>query len=347
MTNNDFNKKLIIPATFFGSRLDTVLSNLVPEFSRSKIQTMIKNDLIFLNGFTVSQNYKVVGGEEIIINGVIEDEIDVIAENISLDIVYEDDDILVINKPQNLVVHPGSGNANGTLLNGLLYYNKDQEKLSRGGIVHRLDKDTTGLMVVAKNEESQNNLINQLQSKSVYREYRAIVWGQIWHNKVIKKSIGRHPRHRTKMAVTKVNGKDAETNLEVLERFNYHTYVRCFLKTGRTHQIRVHMLDNNSPIVGDKDYGLKKIIPTKNMDEDLLKSIKNFDRQALHAITLGLIHPKTNKEMKWTIDLPEDMRKLLSVIRKDSVENDFEPTDHFLQQDFELNDDDLNFYDKE
>ena len=189
MTNSDFNKKLIIPATFFGSRLDAVLSNLVPEFSRSKIQSMIKNELIFLNGSSVSQNYKVVGGEEIIINGVIEDEIDVIAENISLDIVYEDDDILVLNKPRNLVVHPGSGNANGTLLNGLLYYNKDLEKLPRGGIVHRLDKDTTGLMVVAKNEESQNNLISQLQSKSVYREYRAIVWGQIWQNKVIKKLL--------------------------------------------------------------------------------------------------------------------------------------------------------------
>ena len=308
---------------------------------------MIKNDLIFLNGSRVSQNYKVVGGEEIVINGLIEDEVDVIAENISLDIIYEDDDILVLNKPHNLVVHPGSGNSNGTLLNGLLYYNKALEKLPRGGIVHRLDKDTTGLMVVAKNEESQNNLINQLQSKSVYREYRAFVWGQIWKNKVIKKPIGRHPRQRTKMAVNTVNGKDAETNLEVLERFNYHTYVRCLLKTGRTHQIRVHLLDNNSPIVGDKDYGLNKIIPTKNMDEDLLKSIKNFDRQALHAIALGLKHPKTNKEMKWTIDLPEDMRELLSVIRKDSVENDFGSTDHFLQQDFDLNGDDLTFDDEE
>jgi 23S rRNA pseudouridine1911/1915/1917 synthase len=347
MDKNDINKKLIIPATFFGSRLDATLSDMLPEFSRSKIQTMIKNDLIFLNGSNVSQNYKVVGGEEIFINGVIEDEMDVIAENISLDIVYEDEDILVLNKPSNLVVHPGSGNTNGTLLNGLLYYNKNLEKLPRGGIVHRLDKDTTGLMVVAKNEESQNNLINQLQTKSVYREYRAIVWGQIWQNKVIKKPIGRHPRQRTKMAVTKVNGKDAETNLEVLERFNYHTYVRCLLKTGRTHQIRVHMLDNNSPIVGDKDYGLKKIIPTKNMDEDLLKSIKNFDRQALHATALGLIHPMTNNEMKWIIDLPEDMRELLSVIRKDSVENDFGPTDHFLQQDFDLIGDDLDFDDEE
>jgi len=308
---------------------------------------MIKNGFILVNGQNISQNYKVIGGEEIKIKGLIEDEIDVIPQNITLDIIYEDKDIIVINKPLNLVVHPGSGNTSGTLLNGLLYYNKDLEKLPRGGIVHRLDKDTTGLMVVAKNEESQNNLISQLQSKSVYREYRAIVWGQIWQNKVIKKSIGRHPRQRTKMAVTKVNGKDAETSLEVLERFNYHTYVRCLLKTGRTHQIRVHMLDNNSPIVGDKDYGLKKIIPTKHMDAGLLKSIKSFDRQALHAIALGLIHPRTNKEMKWTIDLPEDMRELLSVIRKDSVENDFGPTDHFLQQDFDLIGDNLDFDDAE
>jgi 23S rRNA pseudouridine1911/1915/1917 synthase len=346
MTKIDVNKKLIIPTTFFGSRLDAVLSNLLPEFSRSKIQSMIKNDFIFLNGLNVSQNYKVVGGEEIMINGVIEDEIDVVAQNIPLEIIYEDDDILVLNKPSNLVVHPGSGNTNGTLLNGLIHFNKNLEKLPRGGIVHRLDKDTTGLMVVAKNEESQNNLINQLQSKTVYREYRAIVWGQIWQNKVINKPIGRHPRQRTKMAVTKVNGKSAETSFEVLERFNYHTYVRCLLKTGRTHQIRVHMLDNNSPIVGDKDYGLKKIIPTKKMSDDLLKEIKIFDRQALHAISLGLVHPKTNKEMKWTIDLPEDMKVLLSSIRKDSIENDFGPTDHFLQQDFELNDDDLTFDDE-
>ncbi|MFY0649850.1 MAG: 23S rRNA pseudouridine(1911/1915/1917) synthase RluD [Methylophilaceae bacterium] len=345
MTKIDVNKKLIIPTTFFGSRLDAVLSNLLPEFSRSKIQSMIKNDFIFLNGLNVSQNYKVVGGEEIMINGVIEDEIDVVAQNIPLEIIYEDDDILVLNKPSNFVVHPGSGNTNGTLLNGLIHYNKNLEKLPRGGIVHRLDKDTTGLMVVAKNEESQNNLINQLQSKAVYREYRAIVWGQIWQNKVINKPIGRHPRQRTKMAVTKVNGKSAETSFEVLERFNYHTYVRCLLKTGRTHQIRVHMLDNNSPIVGDKDYGLKKIIPTKKMSDDLLNAIKIFDRQALHAISLGLIHPKTNKEMKWTIDLPEDMKELLSLIRKDSIENDFGPTDHFLQQDFELNDD-LTFDDE-
>jgi 23S rRNA pseudouridine1911/1915/1917 synthase len=346
MTKIDVNKKLIIPTTFFGSRLDAVLSNLLPEFSRSKIQSMIKNDFILLNGLNVSQNYKVVGGEEIMINGVIEDEIDVVAQNIPLEIIYEDDDILVLNKPSNLVVHPGSGNTNGTLLNGLIHFNKNLEKLPRGGIVHRLDKDTTGLMVVAKNEESQNNLINQLQSKTVYREYRAIVWGQIWQNKVINRPIGRHPRQRTKMAVTKVNGKSAETSFEVLERFNYHTYVRCLLKTGRTHQIRVHMLDNNSPIVGDKDYGLKKIIPTKKMSDDLLKEIKIFDRQALHAISLGLVHPKTNKEMKWTIDLPEDMKVLLSSIRKDSIENDFGPTDHFLQQDFELNDDDLTFDDE-
>jgi len=346
MTKIDVNKKLIIPATFFGSRLDAVLSNLLPEFSRSKIQSMIKNDFIFLNGLNVSQNYKVVGGEEIMINGVIEDEIDVVAQNIPLEIIYEDDDILVLNKPSNLVVHPGSGNTNGTLLNGLIHYNKNLEKLPRGGIVHRLDKDTTGLMVVAKNEESQKNLINKLQSKTVYREYRAIVWGQIWQNKVINKPIGRHPRQRTKMAVTKVNGKSAETSFEVLERFNYHTYVRCLLKTGRTHQIRVHMLDNNSPIVGDKNYGLKKIITTKKMGDDLLNAIKIFDRQALHAISLGLIHPKTNKEMKWTIDLPEDMKELLSSIRKDSIENDVGPTDHFLQQDFEINDDGLTFDDE-
>ena len=337
MNKKDIYKKIIIPTTFFGSRLDHVLTELLPELSRSKIQNMIKQNLVMINSKTAVQKYKVLGDEEIIIKDIICDEITVRPENMPLDIIYEDDDLLVLNKPKALVVHPGSGNSSGTLLNGLLYYEKKLERLPRGGIVHRLDKDTTGLMVVAKNEESQNNLVNQLQSKSVYREYRAIVWGQLWKNKVINKPIGRHPRQRTKMAINKINGKEATTQFEILERFNFHTYIRCLLQTGRTHQIRVHMMDNNSPIVGDPDYGLKKKIPTKKINLNLLNEIKDFERQALHAISLGLIHPKTGQSMKWSIDLPEDMKHLLTVIRDDLEGNLLDDNDPFLNPVYQLN----------
>jgi 23S rRNA pseudouridine1911/1915/1917 synthase len=337
MTNDNDIKKLIIPSTYFGSRLDQVLAKLIPDLSRSKIQTLLKSGDIILNGKAISANYKVVGDEEIVVKKINTQELNLIPEKIHLNIIFEDEDILVINKQKNLVVHPGAGNPSGTLLNGIVYYSSLQGQLPRGGIVHRLDKDTTGLMVIAKNETAQNNLITQLQSKTVYREYRAIVWGQLWKNKLINKPIGRNPRHRTKMAINKINGKESITNLEVLERFNFHTYVRCLLKTGRTHQIRVHMMDNQSPVMGDKDYGLKKIIPTKKVQPELLDAVKNFDRQALHAISLGLNHPKTGKLMKWTIDLPEDMKEILTIIREDSKNNDFSSDESFIHPTYELN----------
>jgi 23S rRNA pseudouridine1911/1915/1917 synthase len=174
-------------------------------------------------------------------------------------------------------------------------------------------------MVVAKDEVSQQHLVRQLQSKKVNREYRAIVWGQIWKNKSINEPIGRHPTVRVKMAVNKINGKDSTTHFEVLERFGLHSYLRCNLETGRTHQIRVHMQFNDSPIVGDPVYGLKKIIPTKNIPSDLRKASLEFHRQALHAIGLGLIHPFTNEPMRWVIDLPEDMKALLDIIRNEVI----------------------------
>ena len=194
----------------------------------------------------------------------------------------------------------------------------ENKSLPRCGIVHRLDKDTTGLMVVAKDEVTQSNLIKQLQSKKVFREYRAIVWGQVLVNKSIDLPIGRHPSVRTKMAINKNNGKNAVTHYEVLERFIMHSYLRCKLETGRTHQIRVHMNHNTSPIVGDQTYGLKKIIPTKEISLSLKEATINFPRQALHSSSLGLIHPKTKKDMRWDIDLPEDMKNLLDLIRHES-----------------------------
>jgi 23S rRNA pseudouridine1911/1915/1917 synthase len=240
------------------------------------------------------------------------------AENIPLNIIYEDENLFVINKDKNMVVHPAAGNWSGTILNAILFHFPKNKSLPRCGIVHRLDKDTTGLMVVAKDEITQSNLIKQLQSKKVFREYRAIVWGQVLVNKSIDLPIGRHPSVRTKMAINKNNGKNAVTHYEVLERFIMHSYLRCKLETGRTHQIRVHMNHNTSPIVGDQTYGLKKIIPTKEISLALKEATINFPRQALHSSSLGLIHPKTKEHMRWDIDLPQDMKNLLDLIRHES-----------------------------
>ena len=327
-------KKIIVPNSYVGPRADSVIHELMPEYSRSKIQSWIKKGFIRIDLQNFSTKKKIIGGELIDIDIQPEDEANQFEpEDIDLEIVYDDDDIMVINKPTNMVVHPAAGNWSGTLLNGILYHFPNNSKLPRAGIVHRLDKNTTGLMVVAKNEIAQFNLIKQLQSKSVYREYRAIVWGQVMvKSGVIEKPIGRHPHNRTKMAVNSLNGKDAITHYEVLERFSIHTYLKCILKTGRTHQIRVHMQDNKSPIVGDPTYGLKKIIPTRSMTENFKNETLKFERQALHAKVLGLIHPITNKSLKWEIDLPEDMKNLLELIRKESVKD-------ILEESFKINKD--------
>ena len=327
-------KKFIVPNRYVGQRSDSVIHELMPEYSRAKIQSWIKKGFIKIDSEESTTKRKLIGGEEIDVDIQPEEQAHQFEpEDIALDIVYDDSDIMVINKPTNLVVHPAAGNWSGTLLNGILYHFPKNSKLPRAGIVHRLDKNTTGLMVVAKNEIAQFNLIKQLQSKSVYREYRAIVWGQVMvKSGVIDKPIGRHPHIRVKMAVNKINGKDAVTHYEVLERFSIHTYLKCILKTGRTHQIRVHMQDNKSPIVGDPTYGLKKIIPTRSMTEKFKNETLKFQRQALHAKALGLIHPVTKKSLKWEVDLPDDMKNLLELIREESEQD-------ALEESFKINKD--------
>ena len=347
-------KKFIVPNAYVGKRADLVIHELMPEYSRARIQSWIKKSFITINSDSFSPKRMVIGGELIDINIQPEEQANQFEpEDISLDIVHEDDDIFVINKPADLVVHPAAGNWSGTLLNGILFHYPNNSALPRAGIVHRLDKNTTGLMVVAKNEIAQLDLIKQLQSKSVYREYRAIVWGQVMTKSgVINKPIGRHPSVRVKMAVNKINGKDAVTHYEVLERFSIHTYLKCILKTGRTHQIRVHMQDNKSPIVGDPTYGLKKIIPTKSMTEHFKNKTLKFERQALHAKVLGLIHPKSKKSLKWEVELPTDMKNLLELIRqeseKDFLEEDFEVDNTFYVRNSQIPDenDDLDFDDE-
>ena len=306
---------LVIPESHAGLRVDVALQQLLPEFSRSKLQEWIKDQFVFVNQSPVSSKHKVYAGDEIkIIVQQNPENNAFLPEAIPLDIIFEDETLLVINKPAGMVVHPAVGNWSGTLLNALLHHVPDIAHIPRCGIVHRLDKETSGLLVVAKTLSAQTHLVQQLQARTVKREYRAIVWGQLWKNGVVNQPIGRHPSIRTRMAIH-LSGKPAITHYEILERFGVHTYLRCNLETGRTHQIRVHMQYLKAPIVGDPVYGLKSIMPIKSMSDELRQHILGFRRQALHAIRLGLIHPLSGEAMEWSIDLPEDMKNLLEMIR--------------------------------
>ena len=306
---------LIIPESHAGLRVDVALQQLLPEFSRSKLQEWIKSEFVFVNQSNVSSKHKVYAGDEIkIIVQQNPENNAFLPEAIPLDIIFEDETLLVINKPAGMVVHPAVGNWSGTLLNALLHHTPDISHIPRCGIVHRLDKETSGLLVVAKTLSAQTHLVQQLQARTVKREYRAIVWGQLWKNGKVNQPIGRHPSIRTRMAIH-LSGKPAITHYEILERFGVHTYLRCNLETGRTHQIRVHMQFLKAPIVGDPVYGLKSIMPIKSMSDELRQHILGFDRQALHAIRLGLIHPLSGEAMEWSIDLPDDMKNLLEMIR--------------------------------
>lgn len=318
---------LEIPDDLGGKRLDIALQQLLPDYSRSRLQSWIKEGLVLLNDAACTAKTKVWGGEHVLVKVQPDPESMAFeAENIPLDIVFEDDHIMVINKPAGLVVHPAAGNWQGTLLNGLLHHVPALKAVPRAGIVHRLDKDTSGLLVVAKTIEAQTNLVRQMQARTVKREYRAIVWGQLWRNGSVNEPIGRDPRARTRMAVNRVNGKEAITHYEMLERFAVHTYVRCRLETGRTHQIRVHMQHKKAPLVGDPVYGYRNIVPLRVMSDVLIEALDGFKRQALHAVKLGLVHPETNEEMSWQIPLPDDMKALLEAMRYEDpdvqLEND-------------------------
>lgn len=316
-----------IPEHLSGQRLDLALQSMMPEHSRSRLQAWIKEGLVQLNQQQATAKTKVWGGDQVSVNpppNIQENAFK--PENIPLDIVYEDDALIVINKPAGLVVHPAAGNWTGTLLNALLYHCPALAEVPRAGIVHRLDKDTSGLLVVAKTLEAQTSLVRQLQARTVKREYRAIVWGQIWRNGKIDQSIGRHSHARTKMAISRT-GKPAVTHYEVLERFGVHTYLRTNLETGRTHQIRVHLQFLKAPMLGDPVYGIGNIIPHKLMTQTLRDAVAGFKRQALHAIKLGLIHPVTQQPMEWQIELADDMKALLEAMRHEDVPEEVEPFD--------------------
>ena len=335
---------LIIPQDLGGLRLDQALQRMLPKHSRSRLQAWIKKGLVTLNDEASTSKSKVWGGEKVLVYAQENPENNAfLAEDIPLNIVYEDNHILVINKPAGMVVHPAAGNWNGTLLNAILHHVPHSKDLPRAGIVHRLDKDTSGLLVVAKTLAAQTSLVRQLQSRTVKREYRTIVWGQVWRNGKIDQPIGRHSHSRTKMAINKM-GKPAVTRYEVLERFAVHTYMRCNLETGRTHQIRVHMQFLKAPIVGDSVYGYKGIIPLKAMTQTLKDFVQGFDRQALHAIKLGLIHPDTNEPMEWQIELADDMKALLEAMRHEDepFEEPFEFSEDPYLSDEDYEDADFN-----
>ena len=315
---------LTIPHDLGGLRLDVALQRMLPEHSRSRLQAWIKEGLVTVDTKPSTSKTKVWGGEQVIVQVQVKPEnYAYVAEDIPLDIVFEDDHILVINKPAGMVVHPAAGNWGGTLLNALLFHLPELKDVPRAGIVHRLDKDTSGILVVAKTLAAQTNLVRQLQARTVKREYRAIVWGQLWRNGVVDQAIGRDPRSRTKMALNRM-GKPAITRYEILERFSVQTYLRCNLETGRTHQIRVHMQSLKAPIVGDPVYGFRGIIPIRVMTQTLRDAVSQFNRQALHAIKLGLMHPATNEFMEWQIELADDMKALLEAMRHEDPRNDDE-----------------------
>jgi 23S rRNA pseudouridine1911/1915/1917 synthase len=327
---------LEIPQDLGGLRLDQALQRLLPDQSRTRLQAWIKDGLVTVDEKIPTAKLKVWGGESVQIVPQPSPQTNAFkAEDIALNIIYEDEHLLVINKPAGMVVHPAAGNWEGTLLNALLYYLPQLNELPRAGIVHRLDKDTSGLLVIAKTIAAQNSLVKQLQERTVKREYRAIVWGNIWRNGTVDQPVGRHPHARTKMAVTRM-GRPSVTHYEVLERFAVHTYLRCMLETGRTHQIRVHMQHLKAPIVGDPVYGLRGIVPHRAMTQALIEALSGFKRQALHAIKLGLIHPDTHEPMQWQIELPADMKAMLEAMRAEEIPEEEEEFEFDFIDDDEL-----------
>jgi 23S rRNA pseudouridine1911/1915/1917 synthase len=309
-------KESKVADTMMGMRLDQVVAELFSEYSRSRLQAWIKSGDLTVDGKAWKTKTKVKGGELLRLVATLESETRWVAQEIPLNICYEDDDILLLNKPAGLVVHPAAGNPDGTLLNALLHYNPELAAIPRAGIVHRLDKDTSGLMVVAKTLPAHHDLVNQLQERSVNRQYEAIAVGVMTGGGTVDAPIGRHPSQRIKMAVVS-GGKEAITHYRLVERFRGHTHIRVNLETGRTHQIRVHMAHIHYPLMGDGVYGGRLRHP-KGASQPLLDALRGFKRQALHAGKIGLLHPATGELMEWEAEMPEDMRQIIQVLRTDA-----------------------------
>lgn len=307
-----------IPEAMVGMRLDQAAAELFSDFSRERLKSWIKQGELTLDGAPARPKDKVYGGERLTLRALLEEEARWEAQAIALNIVFEDDDVLVIDKPPGLVVHPAAGNPDGTLLNAVLHHCPQLAAVPRAGIVHRLDKDTTGLMVVAKTLAAQTSLVEQLQARSVSREYDAVVTGVMTSGGTVDAPIGRHPKDRKRQAVT-ASGKPAVTHYRVVERFRGHTHVRCRLETGRTHQIRVHLAHRRFPLIGDALYGGRLKLPAGASDT-LKEILREFPRQALHARKLAFIHPASGEPVTFRAELADDLLMLLDYLRVDSEE---------------------------
>ena len=305
-----------VPESMDSERFDQIAAKLFPEYSRSRLQAWIKSGDLVVNDEVRRTRDKLSSGDSLTVSVSVEDSDQWQPESIPLSIVYEDESLLVLNKPAGLVVHPAAGHAKGTLVNALLSHCPDLAALPRAGIVHRLDKDTTGLMVVAKTLAAHTHLVMQLQAREVSREYEAVVQGVMTGGGVVDVPIGRHPKQRIKMAVVENGGKEAVTHYRILKRYRAHTHIRVQLETGRTHQIRVHMAHQRYPLVGDPVYGGRLQLP-KGVTSEMREMLKRFRRQALHAQRLSLVHPDTEDIMEWECDLPDDFQQLLAVLEQD------------------------------
>lgn len=314
-------RQAVVDAALEGERLDAAAARLFPDFSRSRLQTWIRDGHLRLDGERCRPRDRVSVGARLSLEAEAQSAVGWQPEAIDLDIVYEDDTILVLDKPAGLVVHPAAGHSEGTLVNALLNHAPELAELPRGGIVHRLDKETSGIMVVARTLAAHHHLVRQLQARLVSRQYVAVCVGAMTGGGTIDAPIGRHPRQRKKMAVRATGGKPAVTHYRVTQLFGHHTRVAVSLETGRTHQIRVHMAHRHHPLVGDPVYGGRPRIPP-GASALLVDTLRAFSRQALHAQSLGLTHPRSGEELQFQCPLPADLEQLLAVLAAEDPVDD-------------------------
>ena len=306
-----------IPDELAGQRLDQALAQMFPEYSRSRLKAWLLGGSVLIDGEMWRPRDRVSGGETVVVQPVAEVAVHAGPEAIPLDVVFEDDSLLVVNKPAGLVVHPGAGNVTGTLMNGLLHHEPALEQLPRAGIIHRIDKDTSGLLLVAKSLPAHTALVRNLADRDIARQYLAICNGVLTGGGTIDAAIARHPVDRTRMAVTP-GGRPALTHYTVAERFRGHALLAVRLETGRTHQIRVHLAHVRHPLVGDPVYGGRARLPP-DASPELIAVLRGFRRQALHAARLALVHPRSGASLAWEAPLPDNLTALLAALRTDAL----------------------------
>jgi len=314
--NESISRTATVPAEMAGLRIDRAAARIWSDYSRSRIQQWIESGALTVDGGVAERSLRLKGGETLAIEAELEPVLELVPEPIPIDVVYQDRDLIVVNKPAGLVVHPGAGNPRGTLLNALLHFDPSLALVARAGLVHRLDKDTSGLLVVARTVSAQQRLAAMLERRQIKRIYRAVCQTALTGGGVIDAPIDRNPRDRTRMAVRQ-GGREALTHYRLLERFRAHSHVELELSTGRTHQIRVHMAHIRAPLVGDPVYGQRPRLP-RHPTEELRRAIQGFPRQALHAMRLELAHPADGHPLRFERPLPEDIEHLLAVLRRDA-----------------------------